>query len=75
MQKLVIPMIGQPDTIGKKYKQINWCIGLSLKIKKVNTNEQSIIDCGNLWQDFEKGNYAEKIPDKVGDAIFAVYYQ
>jgi len=38
-------MIGQPDTIGKKYKQINLCIELSLKIKRVDTNEQSIIDC------------------------------
>ena len=36
-------------------------IGLSLKTK--TTNLQRTIDCGNLWQEFEKGNYAEKIPE------------
>ena len=37
-------------------------IGLSLKTKTTNENGQSAIDCGSLWQQFEKGNYAEKIP-------------
>jgi len=50
-------------------------IGLALKGKTTNINEQSSIDCGNLWQEFEKGKYAEKIPNKLTDEIFAVYHQ
>lgn len=49
-------------------------IGLALKTKTTNLNSQSAIDCGNLWQEFEKGNYAEKISGKLGEEIFAVYH-
>ena len=49
-------------------------IGLSLKTKTINANGQSSIDCGNLWQDFEKGHYAETIPNKLSDEIFGVYH-
>ena len=49
-------------------------IGLALKGKTTNINEQSSIDCGNLWQEFEKGKYAEKIPNKLTDEILAVYH-
>lgn len=50
-------------------------IGLSLKTKTINTNGQSGIDCGNLWQEFEKGKYAEIIPGKLSEEIFGVYHQ
>ena len=50
-------------------------IGLSLKTKTINANGQSSIDCGNLWQKFEKENYASKIPNKLNDEIIAVYHQ
>ena len=50
-------------------------IGLSLKTKTTNTNGQSGIDCGNLWQKFEKGKYAEIIPNKQSNEIFGVYHQ
>jgi len=50
-------------------------IGLSLKSKTTNLNGQSNIDCGNLWQKFEKENYAIKIPNKLSNEILAVYYQ
>ncbi len=50
-------------------------VGLALKGKTTNINEQSNIDCGNLWQEFEKGNYAEIIPNKLTDEILAVYHQ
>jgi len=50
-------------------------VGLALKAKTTNINEQSSIDCGNLWQEFEKGNYAEIIPNKLTDQILAVYHQ
>ncbi|MEJ0106524.1 MAG: GyrI-like domain-containing protein [Bacteroidota bacterium] len=48
--------------------------GLALKTKTWNANGQSAIDCGSLWQQFEKGNYADKIPGKLGDDIIAVYH-
>jgi predicted transcriptional regulator YdeE len=50
-------------------------VGLALKEKTTNSNEQSGIDCGNLWQEFEKGKYAEMIPNKLTDEILAVYHQ
>ena len=49
-------------------------IGLALKTKTSNENGKSNIDCGNLWQKFETGNYASKISNKVSDEILAVYY-
>jgi predicted transcriptional regulator YdeE len=50
-------------------------VGLALKEKTTNVNEQSSIDCGNLWQEFEKGKYAEMIPNKLTEEILAVYHQ
>ena len=50
-------------------------VGLALKGKTTNINEQSSIDCGNLWQEFGKGKYAEIIPNKLTDEILAVYHQ
>ncbi|HSV09758.1 MAG TPA: GyrI-like domain-containing protein [Hanamia sp.] len=49
-------------------------IGLRLNGKTANNNGQSSIDCGNLWQKFERENFAERIPGKLSDEIYAVYY-
>lgn len=49
-------------------------IGLALKNKTTNTNGQSAIDCGNLWQQFEQGNYAARISAKLSEVVYAVYY-
>jgi len=49
-------------------------IGLKLDHKTTNENGQSGIDCGSLWQRFEKENFAERIPGKLSDEIYAVYY-
>jgi predicted transcriptional regulator YdeE len=49
-------------------------IGLQLDKKTSNEGGQSGIDCGNLWQKFEKENFAELIPNKLGDEIYAVYF-
>jgi predicted transcriptional regulator YdeE len=49
-------------------------IGLALKTKTTNANNQAATDCGNLWQQFEKENYVANIPGKTGDEIFAVYH-
>ena len=49
-------------------------IGLQLGGKTTNDNGQSGIDCGNLWQKFERENFAERIPGKLSDEIYAVYF-
>jgi predicted transcriptional regulator YdeE len=50
-------------------------IGLLLPEKTMNEMGKSSIDCGNLWQKFEKENYADRISDKLTDEIIAVYHQ
>jgi len=50
-------------------------VGLALKGKTTNINGQSSIDCGNLWQEFERGKYAEIISNKLSDDVLAVYHQ
>lgn len=57
-----------------EHKERLFLAGLKLKIKTTNTNGQSAIDCGNLWQRFEKEKIADKIPAKLSNDIFAVYY-
>jgi predicted transcriptional regulator YdeE len=49
-------------------------IGLQLEARTSNRNGQSAIDCGKLWQKFESGRFAEKIPGKLSSEILAVYY-
>lgn len=50
-------------------------IGLSLKTKTSNENGRSNVACGNLWQEFEKESYEDKIPNKLSDEILAVYHK
>ncbi len=49
-------------------------IGLKLTHKTTNEGGQSGIDCGNLWQKFELENFAERITNKLGEDIYAVYF-
>ncbi|HJV20216.1 MAG TPA: GyrI-like domain-containing protein [Sediminibacterium sp.] len=49
-------------------------IGLKLNKKTTNEGGQSGIDCGNLWQKFELEKFAELIPNKLSDEIYAVYF-
>jgi predicted transcriptional regulator YdeE len=49
-------------------------IGLALAGKTTNQNDQSGIDCGNLWEKFEKEHFADRIPGKLSNNIYAVYY-
>jgi predicted transcriptional regulator YdeE len=49
-------------------------IGLNLGKKTTNEDGQSGIDCGNLWQQFEKENFVQRIPNKVSDDVYAVYF-
>ncbi len=49
-------------------------IGIALGSKTENAGGQSMIDCGNLWQKFEQEKIASSIPQKLGDDLYAVYY-
>lgn len=49
-------------------------IGLALPSKTTNVNGQSGIDCGNLWQQFEKADLVHLIPGAINEDIYAVYY-
>lgn len=49
-------------------------VGLKLESKTTNEGGQSGIDCGILWQKFEKENFSDRIPNKLGDEIYAVYF-
>ena len=49
-------------------------IGIKLHKKSHNKNEQSAIDCGGLWQRFLTEEIMAKIPNKLSNEIFAVYY-
>ncbi|MFL5811045.1 MAG: GyrI-like domain-containing protein, partial [Flavisolibacter sp.] len=42
--------------------------------KTTNANGQSAIDCGQLWQRFEKENCIQRIDNKIDDSIYAVYF-
>ncbi len=48
---------------------------VGISIKTTNKDGRSNIDCGNLWQKFEMENYADRIPGKQNDKVFAVYYE
>lgn len=50
-------------------------IGLKLDHKTTNEGGQSGVECGNLWQKFETGNFAASILEKLNDEIYAVYYE
>lgn len=49
-------------------------VGLDLGRTTTNENGQSNIDCGSLWQKFEEDRCAEKILNKTGNEVYAVYY-
>lgn len=50
-------------------------IGIKLNKKTTNANGQSGIDCGNMWQKFSTESIVEKIPGKLSNEIYAVYYE
>ena len=58
----------------KKRKKNFRLIGLKLGHKTTNENGQAGIDCGNLRQQFEAERISELIPNKVNNAVYAVYY-
>lgn len=64
----------------KEINEINdvsetWLAGLSLKTQTTNEGGKSMVDCGNLWQKFESERYSSRIPNKLNEQVYAVYYQ
>lgn len=49
-------------------------IGLKLNKRTTNENGQSGKDCGELWQKFKTNKIVDQIPNKVSDAIYAMYF-
>ncbi|MFA6469314.1 MAG: GyrI-like domain-containing protein [Bacteroidota bacterium] len=49
-------------------------VGLKLNGKTTNQNNQSSKDCGALWQKFEADKIFDRIPEKLSDEIYAVYF-
>ncbi|MEP6583556.1 MAG: effector binding domain-containing protein [Ginsengibacter sp.] len=49
-------------------------VGLRLEKKTTNENGQSSVACGSLWKKFEEENIAQKIPNKLTDEVYAVYF-
>lgn len=49
-------------------------VGLKLEGKTTNDNNQSTIDCGNLWQQFEESKISEQIQGKLSADLYAVYF-
>ncbi|WP_224998787.1 GyrI-like domain-containing protein [Cesiribacter sp. SM1] len=49
-------------------------VGLRLGNKTTNKDGQANIDCGSLWQKFETENFKDRIPEKLNDEVFAVYF-
>ena len=50
-------------------------VGLKLQHQTTNENNQANTDCGNLWQKFESDGVFHKVPNKLSNEIFAVYYE
>lgn len=61
--------------MNKVKKEAFHLMGIALKKKTFNAHGQSMIDCGSLWQEFEKRNIAAQIPNPLGDEVFAVYHE
>ncbi|KAF2519499.1 AraC family transcriptional regulator [Flavobacterium salilacus subsp. salilacus] len=58
----------------KHHLETLYLTGIALPHKTSNTNGQSMKDCGQLWQEFEKGGWFVKIPERIEDKVYAVYY-
>ena len=49
-------------------------IGLKLDHRTTNKNLKAAVDCGMLWQQFESEKWFNRIPGKLDNQIYAVYY-
>lgn len=49
-------------------------MGIKLPHRTSNADGRANVDCGTLWQKFESDLIYSKIPNKIGEEIYAVYY-
>lgn len=49
-------------------------IGIKLPHKTSNEGGRSSVDCGYLWQKFNDEHIRDRIPGKISDDIYAVYF-
>lgn len=49
-------------------------VGIQLERKTTNANGQANLDCGILWQRFEKEQIPTKIPGAMHKEVYAVYF-
>ena len=49
--------------------------GIKLDRTTTNENNQASTDCGTHWQKFEKENIFDRIPGKLSNEIYAVYFE
>lgn len=58
----------------KQHLDTLYLAGIALPHKTTNANGQSGRDCGKLWQQFEQGEYFIKVPEKLDEKLYAVYF-
>jgi predicted transcriptional regulator YdeE len=58
-----------------KISEDKFLIGIDLGFKTTNENEKAAIDCGSLWQRFEKEKIHGRIPNKINNEVIAAYYE
>ncbi len=51
-----------------------YLIGLPMKAHESNQDSPSRQDYGQMWQTFESSEFYDKIPNKIGNEILAVYH-
>ncbi|MEX1238839.1 MAG: effector binding domain-containing protein, partial [Cyclobacteriaceae bacterium] len=49
-------------------------IGIKLPHKTSNEGGRSSVDCGKLWEKFNDDHIRDRIPGKISDEIYAVYF-
>jgi predicted transcriptional regulator YdeE len=54
-------------------KKLNSFYIIGISVKTTNANNQAATDIGSLWQKFISENIASKIPNKIGETVYAVY--
>lgn len=58
----------------KQHLDTIYLTGIALPNKTTNANGQAMQDCGQLWQEFEKGGWFAKVPNRINNKVYAVYH-
>lgn len=58
----------------KQYFDTLYLTGITLPHKTTNTGGKAMEDISELWQEFEKGGWFAKIPERMENNVYAVYH-